>query len=375
MIEEVDRSGLRGRGGAGFPAALKLAAVAGQRGRPIVIGNGTEGEPASAKDKVLLAKAPHLVLDGAALAAEMIGAAEAIVVCHRAVRDLVEAAVGERRRASIDSVRLWVVEAAPGFVAGEASAVVRWVASQDPRPTRTPPRLADRGYHGRPTLVQNVETFAHLALIGRYGASWFRSVGAADEGGSMLVTLQGAASRPGVYEVEIGMRIGDLIDRFGKPLAAPQAVLVGGYFGTWLLYEEAAPARLSRAGLGPLRASPGAGLLAVLPQGACGLRETAALARYLASQSAGQCGPCIFGLDAIAGELEHLAKSGTYDAELLSRWLSQVDGRGACSHPDGVVRLVKSALVAFEAELGRHAEGRCSGSPATEPILLLPGSH
>ena len=193
LIDEVDRSGLTGRGGAGFPVARKLAAVAAGHA-PIVLANGTEGEPASSKDKVLLARSPQLVLDGAVLAAEIVGASQAVTVVHHSVREIVDAAAAERTQASADRVRIRVMTAADRFVAGEASAVVHWIEDSVPTPTRKPPRISERGLGGRPTLVHNVETLAHLALIARYGASWFRAVGTAQEPGSMLVTILGAVN-------------------------------------------------------------------------------------------------------------------------------------------------------------------------------------
>jgi NADH:ubiquinone oxidoreductase subunit F (NADH-binding) len=336
-----------------------------------VIANGTEGEPASSKDKLLLSISPHLVLDGAVFAARAVGAVEAVIVCHPTVRELVEAAIQDRERAHVDPVRVRAVDAAGGFVAGEASAVVHWLERGKPIPTRTPPRLSERGLHGRPTLVQNVETLAHLALIARFGPNWYRAIGTDAEPGSMLVTLLGAVHRPGVYEVAIGTRIEAVLDQAGGAMGRPQALLLGGYFGTWTDYEEAVTRPFSQAGLASLGAGPGAGLIAVLASDSCGLAETARVARYLASESAGQCGPCVFGLPAVSSELESLASGGSCDTNRLERWLAQVDGRGACRHPDGVVRMVRSALVVFRSELERHASGRCC-SPGLTEILPVP---
>ena len=360
LIAEVDRAGLTGRGGAGFPTARKLAAVAAGHA-PVVVANGTEGEPASAKDRVLMARSPQLVLDGAVLAAEITGASEAIIVVHRDVREIVDEAVAERARVPLDRVRLEVRTAAEGFVAGQASAVVRWVQRGVPAPTATPPRLAQRGLRGAPTLVQNVETLAHLALIARYGAAWFRSAGTPAEPGTMLVTVLGAVRQPGVLEVGIGTPVGRLLDLAGGASAPPQALLLGGYFGAWVAADLALDRPFSSAGLADLGAGPGAGLVAVLPAGACGLAETARVVRYLAGESAGQCGPCRSGLPALAGQVERLADGRGADPGLLRRWLGQVDGRGGCAHPDGVVRLVRSALRTFGAEMEEHAGGRCSG--------------
>jgi len=319
-----------------------------------VVANGTEGEPASAKDRVLMASSPHLVLDGAVLAAELTGAREAVIVAHCDVREIMDEAAAERVRAGLDRVRLAVRTAAEGFVAGQASAVVRWIQRGVPAPTATPPRLAERGLHGAPTLVQNVETLAHLALIARYGAAWFRSAGTPAEPGTMLVTVAGAVREPGVLEIGIGTSVGQVLEQAGGSSAPLRALLLGGYFGTWVDAAAALGRPFSSAGLADLDAGPGAGLIAALPAGARGLRETARLARYLAGESAGQCGPCRFGLPAIAGEVERLAAGQDTDAGLLRRWLGQVDGRGGCAHPDGAIRLIRSALRTFGAEPGTH---------------------
>lgn len=369
LIAEVGRAGLTGRGGAAFPTARKLAAVMAGGRIPAMIANGTEGEPASAKDKVLLAQAPHLVLDGAVLAAELIGAREAIVVVHHAVRELVDDAVAERGRIHYDPVPVRVLTGADRFVAGEASALVNWVGHRIPAPTAVPPRVSERGLGGRPTLVQNVETLAHLALIARRGAAWFRSLGTPTETGSMLVTLTAAVRNPGVHEIEIGTPVSDVLALAGGPAAPLSALLIGGYFGTWVRYPAAAALPLSAAGLRAAGASPGAGLIAALPADACGLTETARIARYLVAESAGQCGPCVFGLGAIATELEALAAGRPFGLGRLGRWLGQVDGRGACHHPDGAVRMIRSALGAFDAEIAEHTRGWCCG---TRPAGVLP---
>jgi NADH:ubiquinone oxidoreductase subunit F (NADH-binding) len=370
LISEVGRAGLTGRGGARFPTVTKLRSVAAGRDTPVVIANGTEGEPASAKDKVLLAREPHLVLDGAVLAAYVVGARQAIVVVHDAVREIVDHAASERRRARFDRIRVKVMTGADRFVGGEASALVNWAGHGIPRPTSTPPHVFERGLDGRPTLVQNVETLAHLALIARHGAQWFRSLGTPEEPGSMLVTLIGAVHRPGVYETGIGVPVTGVLELAGGPAAPLGALLIGGYFGTWANPAAAAPLPFSVAGLRAVGGSPGAGLIAALPADVCGLAETARVARYLASQSAGQCGPCLFGLDSIAGELEALAAGRPFEEARLRRWLGQVDGRGGCRHPDGAVRMVRSALEVFGPEIAQHGRGWCRGTrrPGVLPV-------
>ena len=370
LLGEVEGSGLTGRGGAAFPTARKLAAVAAQAA-PVVVANGTEGEPASAKDKVLLARSPHLVLDGAVLAAALVGAREAVIVVHHSVRQIVDEAVAERRRTRLDRVRIRVVAGAGRFVGGEASAVVHWIERGVPTPTARPPRLSERGLGGKPTLVQNVETLGHLALIARYGASWFRALGTAREPGTMLVTILGAVNEPCVHEIAIGTPVGDVLRLAGGPSAPLQALLLGGYFGRWADAVASAPLPFSAAGLAPVGGGIGAGLIAALPADACGLAETARVVRYLADESAGQCGPCLFGLDAVAGEVRRLAEGRTSSLATLRRWLGQVEGRGACSHPDGTVGLIRSALTVFAAELEQHAEGWCCAT-RTGAVLPVP---
>lgn len=367
LIDEVEKSHLTGRGGAAFPAAVKLRALAAAR-TPVVIANGVEGEPASAKDKVLLVSAPHLVLDGAVCAAELTGASEVVIVAHEAARETVCRAATERRSADYDPVPVRVMPAATAFTAGEASAVVHWTERGAPLPTGRPPRLGGPGR--RPALVSNVETLAHLALIMRHGASWFRSAGTPAEPGSMLVTILGSVRYPGVHEIEPGTPVSCLLELAGGTTAEPGALLIGGYFGTWAAAADALPLPFSAAGLSPVGAVPGAGVLAVLPARACGLAETARLTRYLADSSAGQCGPCVFGLGAIARELEQAAALGGCDLPAVRRWLRDVTGRGACRHPDGTALMVASALRVFRAEITLHERGRCSAisSAAVLPV-------
>ena len=374
LIDLVAASGLTGRGGAGFPTARKLEAVAGGRGRPLVLANGGEGEPASGKDAVLLAYTPHLVLDGAALAARAVGAEAVVLAVSRVGREAVVHAIVERRRSGLDrGLSLRSVVVPERFVASEETALVAFVDGKPALPTFTPPRPFERGVGGAPTLVQNVETLAHLALVARFGPEWFRSVGTEAEPGSVLVTLSGAVRHPGVFEVPLGTSFGELVRQAGGATSELGALLVGGYFGTWLPAGRALAAPLSESGLAPLDASPGARAVVALPSASCGVLETARVARWLARESAGQCGPCVHGLAAVAGDLGRIARrEDCVDAHSsLVRRLQAIEGRGACRHPDGAVRFVASALRAFADEVDLHLHGRCTGL-AERPVLPLP---
>jgi NADH:ubiquinone oxidoreductase subunit F (NADH-binding) len=371
LLELIEASGLQGRGGAGFPTGRKLRAVAEARRRPVVLANGAEGEPVSGKDRVLLAFAPQLVLDGAAVAAATVGAREAIIAvgADEAI-EAVRAAIAERERRRLDDVCFRLVDVPGHFVAGEETALVNWVNGGLAKPTFTPPRPFERGVGGAPTLVQNVETLGHFALIARFGADWFRALGTSDEPGSALVTLGGAVRQPGIYEIPLGLPLADLLTWAGGTSAPVSAFLIGGYFGAWVAAEGAGSLPLLDSHLRIHGASLGARAIFALPESACGIIETARVARYLAQESAGQCGPCVNGLDAIATALEQLAwgTNGRHGPDAyLERWLEQVHGRGACRHPDGTVRLIESALDVFAGERERHLHGSCSG--AGRPLL------
>jgi len=363
LAAAIDESGLLGRGGGAFSAAAKLAAVRAHRGRRVVVGNGVEGEPLSLKDKLLLRSVPHLVLDGLELAATACGARDAIlVVAETAPREraAVERALHERGRAGLDRVGVVVAVAPDRFVLGEETALVAWLSGKPPKPTLAPPRPSERGVMGRPTLVHNVETLAHLALIARFGPGWFRALGSPAEPGSALVTIAGAVQRPGVIEIALGASIRDVVEGVGGATEPLGAFLVGGYFGSWLPVD-AYDVPLLDAHLGPHGARLGARVLVALPARTCGLAETARVARWLAEESAGQCGPCVHGLAAVASAFERLATGDASDVPRLHRWLREIEGRGACRHPDGAARFLASALEVFSHEVELHAGGRCSG--------------
>jgi NADH:ubiquinone oxidoreductase subunit F (NADH-binding) len=377
LITEVDRAGLLGRGGGAFPLARKLAAVAGGRGRAIVVANGTEGEPASLKDRTLLELLPHLVLDGATVAAEIVGAEEAIVAVCELAPDAVRAvadAIAERDAAGLSGTRgglaLTLRTLPPHFVAGHESALVNYLSGGPALPTFTPPRPSEKGVARRPTLVSNVETLAHLALIARHGSDWFRELGAPAHAGSALVTLSGAVPDPGVYEIDLGSSLQSLLAAGGSSGSDVGAALIGGYGGAFVAGSRLRDVALSDEHLAAHGAKLGAGVVALLSADACPVAETARLARWLADQSTRQCGPCEHGLESLAQALEHVASGSGRGAD-LPRLMALARGRGACAHPDGTVAMVASALEVFAPEFRAHAQGgpceRC-GAPPELPL-------
>lgn len=358
LVAKLEASALRGRGGASFPLADKLAAVQDGRRRPIVVVNGCEGEPLSSKDATLLARCPHLVLDGAqALATD--SAAIEVIVCFHADRPGVEqsirAAINERVDRDQIPTRLFNIPA--GYVAGQASALVHFINGGPPTPTTRPPHTSTKGIDGRPTLVCNAETYAHVALIARHGPAWFRSVGTEEQPGSALVTLSGAVTTPGVIEIPYGAPLLHML----KASAPVRAVLTGGYAGTWLSPQTAASLSWSDSSARSLGASLGAGIVSVLPEGSCGLQETLRIVTWMAAQSSRQCGPCLNGLPAIVAGLADLVeqRANHITMESLRRWCGMVEGRGTCAHPDGVVMTVRSALETFATDVDAHLVSGC----------------
>jgi NADH:ubiquinone oxidoreductase subunit F (NADH-binding) len=369
LIEQVDVSGLRGRGGAEFPTARKLRSVANRRRDSVLIVNGSETEPASSKDEVLLSKLPHLVLDGAVLAAGAVGAREIFVKLGEHAIDSYRALEGAIAIRQSRRIPIRLVVGPERYVAGEESAVVHFLNGGAAVPTFIPPRPYERGYRGRPTLILNPETLAQVALIARFGARWFRELGTNDDPGSVLVTISGAVNAPGVYEVALGTPIIELLEIAGGSTELLRAWLIGGYFGTWVDARRVSRLRLARADLHSVGSTLGSGVLIALGESSCGLHESARLIDYLAAQSSGQCGPCVHGLRAISDSVAALADGVAHESERerVLRWTAEIRGRGACHHPDGAARLVESALTVFGSEIEEHRIGRCTAQPAGLP--------
>jgi NADH:ubiquinone oxidoreductase subunit F (NADH-binding)/ferredoxin len=372
LIAMCEAADLRGRGGAAFPVAVKLRAVQRNVGKrsPVVIVNGAEGEPGSGKDKMLLARSPHLVLDGARIAARALGGREVIVAVagdgpH--AQSVATAVAADNALAKL----VKVVSVPDRFVSGESSALVNAINGGAALPSGEPTRASDAGIRGVPTLLSNAETFAQLAVLAMLGPAGYASTGTADEPGTVLLTVAGAVTRPAIVETPTGVPLGYILDICGAQ--PPSGILVGGYHGLWLTPEAAYGAVVSRRGLAAMGGTLGAGVVLVLGEESCPLAEVARVAGYLATQSSGQCGPCKLGLPAIARSLAQLVTGAGSVAELdaLRHAAAGVRGRGACAHPDGTANFVASALDVFADDVSEHLlRGGCGRRPAG--MLPLP---
>ncbi len=372
LVDELEASGLAGHGGAWFPVAAKWRSVANGRGRPVVVANGAEGEPASRKDETLLRHAPHLVLDGLVLAARELGARRAVAYVPAGSIGAVDQAVAERRD---DSIPIHVERAPDTFIAGQESAVVNALNGR----RRAVPSFAgivsvrERGVHGRPTLVHNVETLAHVALIARFGATWFREAGTPESPGTMLLTVNRPSGQT-VVEAALGSPLRLAAALGADEVRGARGILLGGYGGGWVSARDLSDLALTEKAARRVGATLGAGVVAVLPGGVCPLAETADVVRYMEGQGAGQCGPCVHGLADLARSLECLAYSGERGArpERILELCHLVEGRGACRHPDGVARFVRTALAVFADEVAMHRRGTPCPRVDAPRVLPLP---
>ncbi|MBV9093622.1 MAG: ferredoxin [Streptosporangiaceae bacterium] len=371
IAEQVD---LRGQGGAAFPFAYKLRAViqtAEQNDCPaVVVVNATEGEPGSARDKMLMIRSPYLILSGAALVAKAIQAEEIVVgvagdeLANRSIEAAIAAEPGLRKL-----VRM--VQVPDRFISGEAGALVRGINGKRPVPPGRKVLASDSGVDGLPTLLSNAATFAQLAILALLGPERFAAVGTPEEPGTTLLSVGGSAARPAVVEVPTGVPLAAVLDICQAP--AGDGVLVGGYHGMWLPAETAYRAPVSREGLAAVGGTLGAGVVLPLGDGTCPLGEVSRIASYLAGESAGQCGPCKLGLPSIARALAALidGSGGVEALDVARRSAAAVTGRGACAHPDGVTRFVLSALEVFTEDLAAHVFHSSCGRPV-RGVLPLP---
>ena len=384
LLDAIEQSGLRGRGGAAFPLSVKAHAVRriAQGGQPpVVVANGEEGEPASVKDRWLLRHRPHLVLDGLRLAAAAVGADQAYV--YASDPGAVTSVTGALRDAELAGLRSFpvqVIVVEPGYVAGEETAAVRAINGGPAKPTDKPPRPFEAGVAGRPTLVSNVETLANLPFVYRHGPAEYRRAGTAGSPGTFLATITGGGRPPSLYELPYGLPLGELLTLHQVADESVQGLLMGGYF-SGLLGRQALGMTLDHESARASGAGLGCGALSILGEDDCPVAVAASVMAYFARENAGQCGSCFNGTAAMSAVLDALRDGGitTDDLARLRRWSQVLRGRGACGTLDGAVNLAGSLLAQFPGTVTSHLEGgcdRCAVSPfrASRPFEVEPVS-
>jgi NADH-quinone oxidoreductase subunit F len=373
-LATVEAADVRGMGGAGFPAARKWAPVAEATGPAWVICNGNEDEPGTFKDRFLLAETPHQVLEGALVAAAVVGAADVVVYVNPREPDvpstLRTAAAQWAAHPVLDAlagliggpVRLSVVESSGLYVGGEETAVIASVEGNFPFPRSKPPFPAQQGVHGRPTVVNNVETLAHVTQVLGRGADWYRGQGRGAACGMKLFSLSGDVRHPGLYELPMGVPLRELVlDHGGGPLGGRElkAVVTGGPSNT-LLTPADLDVPLDFDSVRQRGARLGTGAMIVIGEGTSIVRTAAQYMAFFAAGSCGQCPPCRVGTRQVEALLRRIdAGTGTpADLAALENLVPLLAGSGRCGLVDGAVTMLDSSLRVFRAEFEEQVHQR-----------------
>ena len=367
LIEAVGAACLLGRGGAAFPAAIKLRSVRDRDGPRYLVANGEEGEPLSVKDRWLLRIRPHLVLDGAFRVARAISAAKIFIY-------VADPLAGVSVREALEELSelgcpVEIVQVAPAYVAGEETAVVRAINGGPALPTDKPPRPFEAGVDGRPTLVANVETLANIPFVDSRGP---RPCSASASGvrpaDTFLLTLSRASRNPGLYEVTFDSRLADVLEHTGGVGSLIQGASMGGFFAG-LIGPRVLGLPLSYHGLREQGSGLGCGAIWLIGGAECPVQVAADVMYYFLNNNARQCGPCIRGTGAMSAALDRLAASSATADDLtrLTGWATSLRGRGACAYLDGAANLPATLLREFGEHVDQHRIGPCPRSGHAEP--------
>jgi NADH:ubiquinone oxidoreductase subunit F (NADH-binding) len=376
LLEQVDLSGLLGRGGAAFPLGTKLRAVrdAGHRGsETVVVANGEEGEPASVKDRWLLRNRPHLVLDGLRLATAIVGARRAYVyVSDTQSATAVAAALSELTPEVFGDTAVSVVTVEPTYVAGEETAAVRRINGGPAKPTDKPPRPFEEGVSGLPTMVSNVETLANLPYIHEHGSQDFRAVGTPMSPGTFLATITGGGRPAALYEIPHGAAFSDLLTLHGLSAESVRGALMGGYFAG-LVNTDILDATLDHETIRRLGSGLGCGAISILTDD-CPVAVAASVMSYFDRENAGQCGSCFNGTAAMAAVTSALRDGVARDQDLarLERWSVVLRGRGACGTLDGATNVAASLLRQFPQLVAQHLANDCRSCRTAAFVAVRP---
>jgi NADH-quinone oxidoreductase subunit F len=376
IIEEIDASGLRGRGGAGFPTGKKWAAVrAATESIKYVLCNGDEGDPGAFMDRMLLESFPYRIIEGMAIAARAVGAHEGFFYIRaeyplavKRIREAIEVCrehglLGEKIMGTDFDFHLTVKEGAGAFVCGEETALIASIEGRRGMPRLRPPFPAQCGLWGKPTLVNNVESFAIVPWILRHGAKSFAALGTATSKGTKVFALAGKVRRGGLIEVPMGVTIRQVVEEIGGGIAGGRtfkAVQIGGPSGG-CVPAALADTPIDYEKLAEVGAIMGSGGLVVLDDTDCMVDIARYFLRFTQDQSCGKCTFCRIGtrrmLDILDRICEGHGKHG--DLALLEELARQVAAGSICGLGRTAPNPILSTLKYFRTEYEAHLEGRC----------------
>ena len=397
-IDAITESGLRGRGGGGFPTGRKWAGIAAQTGsRRYLVVNGAEGEPGTFKDRALLRANPYQVVEGLIVAAFAVGAVEAYVGIKGSFEREIEAftrAVQEFQTAGICTDCTVNIVAGPDeYLFGEEKAMLEVIEGKPPLPRWFPPYEHglfaaspqegwEAGPHGpdrrtdepNPTLVNNIETLANVAPILVHGTDWFRSMGTAESPGNVIVTVVGDVIAPDVGEIELGTPLGATIDAVGsgvEPGRSVKAVFSG--VANPVVTGAQLDTPVSHEGFAAIGSGMGSAGFVVYDDTACMVDTAYQLSRFLAIESCGQCPPCKLGSGEITTHLERIQTGVGTDDDIarIGGWLERVTDGSRCFLATEEQRLVSSVLRAFPEEFAAHIEQRSCPQERPRPMPKL----
>lgn len=349
FLSILETSGLTGHGGAHFPVARKIRSAMQSPAGGTIVANAAEGEPGSAKDAALWQFRPHLLIDGMLILAQLIQAKRLVIWIHNderaSHRSIVEAL--KEREVSGSSVHIEILTMPPRYTSGENSSVIAGVRGEVIAPRYRLDKARPWGLGNPAILSHNSETLARVAMVRKYGVEAARY---------HLLTAIGMDRRT-VVEVSSSDTYGRVMTKVeGNP-----PTLFGGYGAAWMPWDSVKNLQCDPATLRATGLSFGAGIIGVLPEESCPIVETGRVLTWMAGQSARQCGPCFRGLADVAQRWNDFSKSSISLDEyhtMLMR-IGLIPGRGGCAHPDGTIRLARSALTLFGDEVENHLEGRC----------------
>ncbi|MFZ6765116.1 complex I 51 kDa subunit family protein [Pseudoroseomonas sp. WGS1072] len=375
IIPAIEASGLRGLGGAGFPTHRKWTAVAAQPpglGKWVVC-NGNEDEPGTFKDRFLLSRTPHQVIEGALVAALAVGAANIVLyvnpregatvaVLRKAVAQWEAHPLLARLGATIgEALHLVVVTGSGLYIGGEETAAIASIMGGFPFPSLKPPFPAEQGVHGAPTLLNNVETLTYAGQILRHGPAWYRALGLGGAPGAKLFSLSGDVLRPGLHELPMGTSLRTLVFEHGGGMLgdkAFKAVFTGGPSNT-LLTAADLDVPMDFDSLRARGSRLGTGAMIVVGEGTSILRKTAEYVAFFANNSCGQCPPCKIGTHQVSRILERIEAGAGRPGDLkaLENLTQLLPGSGRCGLVDGAATVLASSLKTFRAEYERALVG------------------